>query len=229
MILAKVISCYQRFPDQVVQDEEASLMVARGLLASGRTQEAAKLRDSWNGREKQEENWLCYDADEALRRDKVEEAIQILKSKSFSGTVDIGRLLRLAMLNARNPPEAIANLQAAYAADPKNLDVRSFRGQILERGARGLARVEYEAAVLAAQENPLMRDQLAEFYLRQQNYADAVQTMEEALQTRARLYVGEGVVLDEDHVAFPDGTQRQSSPGRALAALDRFHVAIACS
>jgi hypothetical protein len=219
-----LISCYQRFPDQVAQDEEASLMVARGLLASGRTQEAAKLRARWKGREKQEENWLCYDADEALHRDKVQEAIQILQSKSFSGKVDIGRLLRLAMLNARHPAAAIANLQAAYAADPKNLDVRSFRGQILERGGQeALARVEYVAAVLAAPKNPLMRDQLAEFYLRQQNYAEAVQTMEEALQTQALDYMWvKALFWTNITLPFPTELKGKVPPEGALQPLADF-------
>lgn len=181
-----LLALYERLPDLLRSDETASLLVARALIAMKRPDEAAKLRDSWRGREQQKEDWLCYDADECLFRHKPEEAAELLTGTQFSGKADSGRLLRLAILNADKPPEALKYFNAAYAADRANPDLRSFRGQILENaGQARLARVEYTAALAAAPENPLLRDQLAEFYLRQHDYPLALQTLAESLRGNA--------------------------------------------
>ena len=176
--MPRLILFYERDSGLLQQNEEASLMAARALLALRKPLEAAKLRSAWRGHETKKEDWLAYDADECLRRGKPEEARALLTTTTFAGPADCSRLLRLAILNADRPAEAVKYFNAAYAADPHNPDLRSFRAQILENaGQLELARVEYVAAQAANPANPLLRDQLAEFYLRQHDYPLAVQTL----------------------------------------------------
>ena len=176
--MPRLLMYYERDPALFVENEVACIMTTRTLLAIHKPEEAAKLRRVWLGREKHKEEWLAYDADECLRRGKADEARALLLTATLSGRADCARLMRLALLSAGRPQEAAGYLNAAYAADPRNSDLRSFRAQILENaGQNELARVEYTAALAVEPGNPLLRDQLAEFYLRQQDYPLALQTL----------------------------------------------------
>ena len=107
----------------------------------------------------------------------------MLRSQTLTGKAEAARLERLSLLVAnRDLPQAWKLLAEATALDPKNAELRSFRAQILETaGKPEAARVEYTAALAADEKNPLMRDQLAEFFFRQGNYDYALKLWEACL------------------------------------------------
>ena len=174
----RLIALYERYPALVQADEAASLLATRALLASKHPAEAAKLRAAWHGHEHRTADWLCYDADECVSRKKPEEAVALLEGTHLEGKEDCVRLLRLAILSSGQPKKVWTYFQQAYAADPQNTDLRSFRGQVLENaGQFPLARAEYSAALAIDPTNPLLRDQLADFYTRQRDYPMTVATL----------------------------------------------------
>jgi len=173
----RLLWLYSRFPERFLRSEEASLLAGRALMQMREEERFSRLRGAWQGQETQKAAWLALDADRALSEGRRGDALELLQSRSFSGPEDCGRLARLALLHAKDLPRAWGYLQKAFAADPKNPDVRSFRGQVLEAAGRvEEARVEYVAAHLADPSDPLLRDQLGEFYRRWGNYDLALRT-----------------------------------------------------
>jgi len=181
--LPRLCLIYERTPERVLANEDASLLVARAYLHSRHVEEFTRFRDAWRGREKNRESWLAVDSDALLIAGKPREAEKLLRSQTSPGAADATRLVRLALIVARqNTGESWALLNQAAALAPRDPDIRSFRAQILEAVGRNLAaRVEYVAALVAKPQNPLLRDQLAEFYRRQGNYDFALQTWAENL------------------------------------------------
>ncbi len=174
----RLLYLYSQYPLEVLTHEKASLLVARALLETKKMDLFTQLRDSWRPREKSPEFWFALDVDALLTQRRQDEALALLTSRSFKGEADCGRLVRLALFKAgKNLDEAWNLLDEAYRADPRNPDVRSFRAQVLEyEGKMPPARLEYVAALLCDPKNPLLRDQLADFYRRQGNYILALQT-----------------------------------------------------
>ena len=116
-------------------------------------------------------------ADKALQAGDSSTARQLLESAKLEGSDEVNRLTRLALLNADKPEKAWDLISQAYTIDPKNPDVRTFSANLLEQeGKPELARRDYVAAVVANPQNLRARDNLAEFYLRQQMLPQAVQT-----------------------------------------------------
>ena len=179
--LARLVWLEQQDPALLAQMEAASLKIVRTLSAAGQLEEAERVRARWRGREETPAYWLAADVDRLLARRQIEEARTLLNSTQFEGTADVGRLMRLALL-AETPAEAWDQLTAALRADSRHPDVRSFRGQILERaGDVANARTEFVAALVADPADPVRRDQLANFYLRHGAMALALQTWREGL------------------------------------------------
>jgi len=179
----ELAAIYQHAPARIAADEEASLVLARAFLASRNAAALAAIRKSWTGRETRPADWLVLDSDVCLMAGKSLAAEKILRSRQFTGPAEASRLERLALLVAsRDLPQAWQLLSAATELDARNPELRSFRGQMLESaGKPEAARLEYYAAVLAQTNNPLLTDQLAEFYRRQNNYDAALATWEAAL------------------------------------------------
>lgn len=184
MNLPRLTAIFQSDPNRILGDEEASLTVARAFLHLRQPPEFERIRSAWKGREKETTRWLLLDADHLLLDGGSAKAEELLRSKTYSGTNDVPRLLRLALLTAaKNPQESVEFLNQAAALDPRQPDTRSFRGQVLEAlGRPADARVEYVAAVVAAPTNPVWRDQLAEFYRRRGTPDLALRTWAEALR-----------------------------------------------
>ncbi len=175
--IPRLLYLYTQNPLEVLVHEKASLLVAQAMLETNKMDLYTYLRDSWRPREKSPELWFALDVDALLVQKRQRDAIALLTSRSFKGAADCGRLVRLALFKAEdNLDEAWFLLDEAYRADPRNPDVRSFRAQILEhQGRMSAARLEYVAAFLSNLKNPLLRDQLADFYRRQSNYTQALQ------------------------------------------------------
>ena len=174
---------YQHTPARILADEEASLVLARAFLASRNSAAFTVIRKTWTGHETRKDDWLVLDSDVFLAAGKPREAEKVLRSQKFTGKAEAARLERLSLLVAdKDLPQAWQLLSTATELDSRNSELRSFRGQILEAaGKPAAARIEYLAAVIADTNNPLLTDQLAEFYRRQNNLDAALNTWEAAL------------------------------------------------
>lgn len=181
--LPRLMSLHERTPARLHGNEEACLLVARVCLHSGRRDEYRGLAEIWRRQAALPESWFALEVDALLLDGRPAEARRLLESRAFDGARDVPRRVRLALLDAGRDLTASWNhLAEAARLDPRNSEVRSFRGQLLEQiGKRPLARVEYVAASVAEPENPLWRDQLAEFYRRGNQLDLAMDTWEQAL------------------------------------------------
>jgi len=181
--LPRLALIFERQPQRLLDNEDASLLLARAFCSGRKMEEFQRIRQAWAGRETHAISWFTLDADALLLAGQPREAEKLLHSRQFPGVEDATRLARLALLVApRDLKAAYAFLDEASLRDPRNPDVRSFRGQILETiGKPALARVEYVAAHVAEPSSPLLRDQLAEFYRRQGNIDLALRTWSGAL------------------------------------------------
>jgi len=176
--IERLRALYEKHPEAFMTHEEASMMIARSLLATGEQKAYTTLRKEWENRKSRPEIWFALDVDALIQQGLRTEAIKLLQESTLEGKAEATRLNRLALLTAPdNTLKAWQYLEQAYLIDPKNPDVRSFRAQLLERmGKPQMARIEYVAAHLAKPENPLYRDQLGEFYRRNGQLALALQT-----------------------------------------------------
>lgn len=175
---------FEFFPDVFKENETASLLVADSYIANNRLKDFQKIRSLWKDRETKVANWYVLDVDQLLLEGRRTEAANLLKSRMFKDKADVGRLIRLALLTAsEDPKEAWKHLGEAYSKDPQNPDVRSYRAKLLESvGKYNLAHKEYLAATQIQPQNLFLKDQLAEFYLRQNQYPMALQVWEQALE-----------------------------------------------
>ncbi len=168
--LPRLAAIYLEDPAVVSRHEPASLLLVRFLYELRRESQADSLRKSWLSRETSKGAWLAVDVDRLLRDGKREQALQLLRGTAFNNRDDCARLLRLALLSAANPKDALAYLDAACKADPENPDARLFRAEVFEAmGQIVQARVEYLAACNWQPKNPLLFHRLAEFYCRTGN------------------------------------------------------------
>lgn len=181
--IPQLVALYEIYPKSFDAHEKAAILVANAYIASGRPRDYQQLRDNWKGREAKPEVWFVLDADKLLLDGKRKEAIDFLHSRTFQGKADTSRLVRLALLTAlENPKEAWDYLDQAYKKDPENPEIRSYRAKLLETvGKNSLALTEYIAAVQTDPKNLYLKDQLAEFYLRQKQYPYALEIWRESL------------------------------------------------
>lgn len=181
--LPRLALIFGRTPARILADEAASALMARAFLHARKPAEFERVRAAWRGHEQRLDAWLALDVDTLVIVGKSPEAEKMLRARTLPGEMDATRLVRLSLLTANHDlAESWKLLTQATALQPRDPDVRSFRGQILEtRGRIELARVEYVAALVAAPSNPLLRDQLADFYLRRHNHDLALDTWTEAL------------------------------------------------
>lgn len=179
----RLLYLWETIPNKVLENETASLGLANVLLRTLRLEDYAKVRTKWQGHETQKEVWFVLDADRTLLKDGRQAAIEALNKQSFDGKKDVGRLIRLALLQVQdNPRMAWEYLTDAHNRDPDNVDVRSYRARLLEAvGKPGLALNEYLGAAQVQPDNLGLRDQLAEFYLRHGRYKLALKVWQESL------------------------------------------------
>ncbi len=172
----QLVVLYDNFPEAFENDEKLSLIVGNQMISAGRANEYENLREKWKGHEKRLQDWLVLDADLLVLRHEHPEAFKLLSSQSFEGSDDTGRLVRLALLSIpENSTAAWDFLSAANAKDPKNPDIHTYRAGLLESaGKKPLALAEFTSAVQTDPRNVLLKDQLAEFYLRESDYYQAM-------------------------------------------------------
>lgn len=167
-----------RSPESFNAHEDVVLSLGVLLVRWERWDEYDKLRQPWKGREKDHDRWFLLDADYMVANKSLDEAVKHLESRQFEGKKDIARLIRLALAYSKTQVKmSWKYLSEAFRLDPKNTEVRAFRAQILDHiNQPHMARFEYTAALMANPEDPMIRDQLAEFYRRHQNYEHALAT-----------------------------------------------------
>jgi Flp pilus assembly protein TadD len=179
MQIDRLSGIWERTPARILKHEAASLLVYRWLSARSETEAADSLAATWTGKAKNPGGWTLAQVDALMGNGKGEDARKLLEAqRDWQPNDEPERLVRLALLQARTDLNAAWKLlEKASELAPRNADVRSFRGQILEAAGRfPEARVEYVAALVAEPGNPLRRDQLALFYLRLGDYDHAVPT-----------------------------------------------------
>lgn len=216
--LPRLVALAEADPALVTADEAAALWLFRTYDAAGLTEPAETLRAAWRGREVSPVSWLCADADRLIATNRTDEARGLLLRRSFPGVEDVSRLLRLALVSADRPAEVARFMEEAYRLDPKNPDVRTMRGQLLEKvGQADYARMEYVAALAADPRNPLQRDQLGSFYLRQRNLPQAAQVFIEKLDAEAPDFVWERAAFLARLLGRPGPDVNQLPPERRAA------------
>lgn len=182
-LLDRLESIHAFHPGAVLANEDACVMLARTAMHLERPELADQFADAWRNKTRRAHLWICFDADRLMLNEKPEMARNKLTSVEFEGVDDCGRLVRLAMLAGKDDYQAAWNhLASAYQKNPRNAEVRLYRGQILEQaGQTGFARLEFEAAHFANTNNPIFLDTLAEFYRRQGNTAGALDVWAQSL------------------------------------------------
>lgn len=182
-LLDRLESIHAFHPGAVLANEDACVMLARTAMHLERPELADQFADAWRNKTRRAHLWICFDADRLILNEKPGMARNKLTSVEFEGADDCGRLVRLAMLAGRDDYQAAWNhLASAYQKNPRNAEVRLYRGQILEQaGQKGFARLEFEAAHFANTNNPIFLDTLAEFYRRQGNTAGALDVWAQSL------------------------------------------------
>lgn len=164
-------------------DEPTALWLWRLRQAAHDEAGAEMVRAYWRATGRDQVGWLCAEVDTLVSHRQSAAARKLLASLPTTGPADVPLVLRRAML-ATDQAELTTAFNQAYQLDPKNADLRAMRATVLESvGQYGYARIDYVAALLADPNNPLRRDDLASFYLRQGNLLDAVTTWREGLSS----------------------------------------------
>lgn len=181
--VSQLVHLFEFFPEIFKEKEGPSLLVADSYITNNRVKDYKKIRSLWQDRETKVASWFVLDVDQLLLEGRRSEALELLKTKKFKDKADVGRVVRLALMTANeDPKEAWKYLGEAYAKDPQNPDVRSYRAKLLESvGKYNLAHKEYQAATRLSPKNLFLRDQLADFYLRQKHYPLALKVWQETL------------------------------------------------
>jgi thioredoxin-like negative regulator of GroEL len=181
----KLLSLYSRFPKRFENNESAALVLAEHFLQANEQNNFNIIRDQWQlENTKEPERWLVLDSNLLEMRGRRSDAIDLLGSQIFLGSKDTNRLVRLAMLSLpESPADAWNFLSEALRKDPDNADLRMYRAKLLESENRPtLALSEYLAAVQKDSKNPFMRDQLVDFYVRNQQYSEALNILVEGFK-----------------------------------------------
>lgn len=161
--------------------EEATLELAREAVQTRDFETYKEFAVQWQGKSMIPGQWILLEADQLLARGLQQEALKMLQAATLSGREDALRHARLALLDAKQPWKAMAQLDEGLKADPMNAELLSFRAQIEEAAGRiEDARLDYVAAVLSERKNPLYRDMLANYYLRLGDLPSAAETWRDA-------------------------------------------------
>lgn len=172
----QLLLIYQFKQDILKNNEQGALILANIFLKEGEQTEFNNVRKLWKNRENNDAAWMLLDADFLLQQGQKQHAYDLLKDKKWSGKLESERLMRLALIKLQeNPVEALQILNAEFSRDPRNSEIRLYRGKIHESlNNISLAEQDYTAAAALEPKNIYLQDQLAEFYRRQKNYTKAL-------------------------------------------------------
>jgi len=181
--LRQLEAIYEFHPAAFFNHEQASLMLAESWLNRGKKQELVQLRQGWMGQEKKQSEWQLLDAEALILAGERSQAIELLESQHFEGSVDTPRLTQLALLHlSQDPQKAWGYLEIANDKEPNNPSILTYRAKLLESiGQHDWALKEYAAAAEADRENLARRDQLIDFHLRHEELEIAMETLQDSL------------------------------------------------
>src|SRR5205814_949307 len=80
--LPQMLATYERWPDAISQNENASLLAARAFLQTRQKDRFDALASAWRDRSKQPQLWFALDADALLMDGKKADALVLLKSRT---------------------------------------------------------------------------------------------------------------------------------------------------
>lgn len=171
-------------PKALKNHEKASLMVAENYMINGKNDAYQTIRNEWIGREINKNKWALLDADHLLLQGHYQEGTKILETK-LRGKDEISRLIRLSLLNAmENPNVALSYLREAKKIEPSDIDVFLYETRLLEKiGKKDEALKAYHEAIQSNPRSIFMKDQLAEYYIRANQYKEARETFKLALKS----------------------------------------------
>lgn len=161
--------------------EAADLELAREAVHARDFVSYVAHASKWKGKSAIPGQWQLLEADQLLARKLPEDALTLLKGIKLAGAEDAQRLVRVALLESKEPWKAMTTIDEGLMVDPRNADLLSFRAQIEEAAGRlADARLDYVAAVLSERGNPVFREILANFYLRTGDISAAAETWRDA-------------------------------------------------
>lgn len=175
---------WEYFPQAFDNNEEAVIVLARHMIAGGRTDDYKILRKKWQGKETLKDDWFFLDADAISARSEPQEAIYFLESQKLEGKIDSDRLLRIAAeeVKLNDSQKAWKYLTEAVAINPENPLVHIYRARFLEAlGKADHALAEYATVVQLAPKSLMFKDQLVDFFLRHERYTDALNVLKTML------------------------------------------------
>ncbi|MEX2670223.1 hypothetical protein [Candidatus Uabimicrobium amorphum] len=177
--IPRLVFLYEQNPDLLLENEEASLWVARAFFETKFWKKYQKIVEVWHTKKTRVFEWFILEVDTLIKRQKRKQARKkLLENKTkFRDKAELWIRLALMETQENQFAQAWEYLEEGHNYDSKNADLRLFRGQVLESlGRDKSARVEYVAAYLSNPKNFVIVDRLAEFYVRQDNYLLAIET-----------------------------------------------------
>jgi predicted Zn-dependent protease len=167
---------HQYYPVILEGREMSAILLGNLFIVQKKNDEFDKLRKEWVGKETKEIGWLQLDVGRLMEEEETDNAINLIKSKKFEGKDEVVRLEMLAaVLTQKNPQEAWETLNKAIDLDPENASLRVFRGRLLEAASKpSFALSEYIASVQLQPDSLVLKDQLAEFFIRVFQYPSAM-------------------------------------------------------
>jgi|GEM_PF-1174178 len=180
----RIYFIYNHLPEIFNSHEAGTLSVLHSMVDEEKAPDIEAIRNEWKGKETLKNQWLLLDADILTMQGKREEAKKALLSMSFKGREEVTRLVKLAFLSmSRSPKEALQYLVDAQKKDPLVPHIYLLRAKILETAGKvALANFEYTSALKLFPQNPMIRDELAEFHRRQSDTRAALDIWTNSLQ-----------------------------------------------
>ncbi|MCB1114360.1 MAG: hypothetical protein KDK62_06355 [Chlamydiia bacterium] len=169
------------YPEALKDHEKGALLIAPRLIAEGDDEGYRQLRAFYKNQESDPATWMMLDADSLIISGEPDQAATLLQSRYFEGSEDTPRLIRLALLHLNHHPKVAWDyLEQARKKDPTNLDITLFRARLLESaGKPKLAEKEWDfAKASGALKDPVAKDELVDFYIRNQSYPKALEVLQ---------------------------------------------------
>lgn len=179
-----LMALYRLFPEAFETHEKGSQVIGWARIHSALPKSYEDIREMWRGREVDTDGWWLLDVDYMIANGDLHEARKQLEGRTLPGEQDADRLVRLAVLVSKTDYQQAWNLlHEALIKDPDNPEVRSRRAELAELAENfSLAQAEYMAAQQLRPKSPMLRDQLAEFYRRNEQYGLALKVWVEGLE-----------------------------------------------
>lgn len=166
-------------------EDRKALQQGKYFLSERQFDKYRNLREEWQLKTEFSSEWFFLDAEEFLLLGQRENAISLLSSHTFTGNAETERLVRLAALHILEAPsEAWNYLEIASTKDSNNADLHTFKAALLDsHNKQEKAAKEYILAVQKNENNPYLKEQLADFYLRNCQYPQATEALKSGLNS----------------------------------------------